>query len=683
MLAPRIFKFFAFISYSRKDAAFANKLQRFLENFKLPAKLCKQYPGKPTNLRPIYRDKTDLGIDKLNDALQSGLDASKFLIVICSEHSAQPNDKGKNWINEEVRHFVSLDKENEHRVIPVLYRTPQSPRATECIPDAIKELEILAADVLDKGEERVFSDVVAKMLDLQPDELWDRWARTLKRRRIMRYSIMGAAASVLAGAGFFAWDFCVPKVKYYQDYVERHNIPEGISELTQKDISSRKFHYRFTEQYYKVQKVECCNSAGFPCEYKYTWMFERPVTMKLEHDYARDRVLSCDYLDKKGKVVVSLRFPDEDTITFHRKNEQGKDMGAGFAASFSKGLDFHFANANVTNKKAAVKRMAITRDELGQIIAERFQNDEQFPRQNEEGAYGRRYERDAQGRVVKMRYLSHEGLDQATARGVAGYDVIYGANGLAKSLTFVGEIGKPVRNGMTPAKSVYKWTNGNNIAKLYYDEHNKPSLHTNGFASEMSEYDSRGNVVKVTFLGVDGKPCLHKDGIAGMTAEYDSRGNVVKVTSLGVDGKPCLNKDGYAGWTSEYDSRGNEVKTTFLGIDGKPCLHKDGYAGWTAEYDSRGNEVKTTLIGVDGKPCLNKDGVASITAEYDSRGNVVKVTYLGVDGKPCLNKDGVASITAEYDSRGNVVKGTFLGVDGKPCLNKEGNASRTAEYDSR
>ena len=171
MAAPRYFKYFAFISYSRKDEAFAKRLQHFLMGFKLPTRLCKQYPDKPKALRPIYRDKTDLGVDVLNSGIKHGLSLSRHLIVICSENSAKPNKDGKNWIDTEVREFLKLDEENRNYVIPVLLREKNGPSTRECMPPAVQELGVLAADVSDKGEERVFSDVAAKMLLLEPEAL--------------------------------------------------------------------------------------------------------------------------------------------------------------------------------------------------------------------------------------------------------------------------------------------------------------------------------------------------------------------------------------------------------------------------------------------------------------------------------------------------------------------------------
>ncbi|MBQ5665259.1 MAG: toll/interleukin-1 receptor domain-containing protein, partial [Akkermansia sp.] len=276
MTSARVFKYFAFISYSRKDARFAEKLHRYLSYFKLPSKLCRKYPLKPDNVRPIYRDKTDLIIDKLNDALKGGLEVSKYLIVICSENSARPNEEGKNWIDEEVRTFVSLDPENVHRIIPVLLREKEKQDVMACMPPAVRELGLLAADVLDKGRERVFSDVVAKMLDLGPDELWNWVEREQQRRRVMARVGMGVASCALVGGAVFAWDFCWPKVHYYQDYVEYHNVPVGIQELTKEQIAGMQMHYRFTERYYRLQRVETCNSAGRLSDAKFAWARQRP-----------------------------------------------------------------------------------------------------------------------------------------------------------------------------------------------------------------------------------------------------------------------------------------------------------------------------------------------------------------------------------------------------------------------
>ena len=640
MSSSRIFKYFAFISYSRKDIKFAEKLHRYLSYFKLPGKLCLKYPLMPKNVRPIYRDKTDLIIDnKLDETLKYRLEVSKYLIVICSENSAQTNEEGKNWIDEEVRTFLSLDPENVHRIIPVLLRDENQKDVKACMPSAIRELGLLAADVVDKGRERVFSDVIAKMLDLEPDELLDWVEREQRRRRVIARVGIGAVSCLLACGALFAWDFCRLKVHYFQDYVEYNNVPVGIHELTKEQTEKLQFHYRFTEQYYKVQSVETCNSAGKLSDAKYTWAPQRPVKLKLEYDYLEGWAKSCDYLDKSGRVVASLKYPDDELIRFVRKDDKEKEQGSDIAVErISKKMGLNLANTEIA-RRAKINLMKVERDSCGRMVKEMFQTSDGVECKNAEGVFGYLYERDEiTGQVLKLRYLSNCGEVVSTQKGIAGYDIEYNDEGLATKLTYVNEEGNPAVNENGYSKEIYQWENKNHVQTSYADAQGNPCLTKFSIASEVYEYNEKGNIVKSITYGLDGLPCLHKDGYAGILFEYDTHGNEVKRVYLGVDGLPCLHKDGCAGILSEYDPHGNEVKRVYLGVDGQPCLHKDGYAGVLSEYDVHGSVVKRVYLGVDGLPCLHKDGYAGVLSEYNAQGNEVKRVYLGVDGQPCQHK---------------------------------------------
>jgi hypothetical protein len=56
--------------------------------------------------------------------------------------------------------------------------------------------------------------------------------------------------------------------------------------------------------------------------------------------------------------------------------------------------------------------------------------------------------------------------------------------------------------------------------------------------------------------------------------KYDERGNVIEVSFYGVDRKPILVADGYAKIENKYDERGNIIKSIFYGINGKPLPSK-------------------------------------------------------------------------------------------------------------
>ena len=86
------YKYFAFISYSRKDSKAAAWLQKRLEWFRFPVKLVPEdrRPPNPMYVRPVYRDKTSLEVtnDHYWVNIRRALEESRYLIVLCSPHSA-------------------------------------------------------------------------------------------------------------------------------------------------------------------------------------------------------------------------------------------------------------------------------------------------------------------------------------------------------------------------------------------------------------------------------------------------------------------------------------------------------------------------------------------------------------------------------------------------------------------
>lgn len=109
----RIYDNYAFISYKREDEKWAEWLQRKLEGYKLPTILKKTNPSLPRHLRPIFRDKTDLGGGILSDELEKQLQSSEFLIVICSPHASR-----SEWVNKEIQVFI--DEGRLGNIIPFI-----------------------------------------------------------------------------------------------------------------------------------------------------------------------------------------------------------------------------------------------------------------------------------------------------------------------------------------------------------------------------------------------------------------------------------------------------------------------------------------------------------------------------------------------------------------------------------
>jgi tetratricopeptide (TPR) repeat protein len=104
-------KYWAFISYSHRDAQWGSWLHKSLESYRPPKKLVGTTTARgvvPKRLSPVFRDReelasaTDLGA-VINEALQK----SACQIIICSPQSAK-----SRWVNEEILAFKRLGRED-------------------------------------------------------------------------------------------------------------------------------------------------------------------------------------------------------------------------------------------------------------------------------------------------------------------------------------------------------------------------------------------------------------------------------------------------------------------------------------------------------------------------------------------------------------------------------------------
>ncbi len=714
------FTYYAFISYSRKDKAFAEKLQHYLEHYRLPSVLCRKYPHVPKHVRPIFRDWTDLAIGQLGEKLKDALAASRYLIVICSENSARPNAYGKNWIDEELRAFLALRPENIRRVIPVICRR-QGAEVTEYLPSSIREHEISAADVADKGERRVFNDVVAAMVGLNPDVLWDRHEREQRRKRFLRRICGGAAAALAAVASWWCWYYYVPHVSYYADYIERDNVPEGLFELEEEDVAQRHRHYRFTTCKYRLRKVEYCNSAGTPQEHSDYWNKERPAAMDLEYEEGSGELIYHVYRGEDRKEYEKRRFSGDSIDFVQSVPHKGgmREVGKTISPVTLKGDD---------DKASEVGRFVVSRLHEGKchgvVIREDFHKYGSLePARDSHGFCGRTYQLDELGRTVRVNFLvlkeieplkdeeikeiweklekneqfsydeegkvlvsqssdagnhrhaTHEGTTKQELEGIMGYCLSYGNCGQVESIAFVNNSGERVNNAENWASKHFVYDErGNRILGMYYGADGNLCQGEGRVAREMSKYDERGNIVEVTFCGLDGKLCLNDAGYAREVLGYGEDGNIVSRRFYGVDGKSCVCHDGYAEMRMKYNS-GRVVEVSFHDENGQLCPSRSqGCSRIVRQYNEHGNLILLSYEEGEGPAGCQSQGYVHKRVMYNESGMLLSVCYYDVAGNPCVGEQGFASMRIEYDDdRGMEVK-SYYDAGGKLVMHREGYA---------
>ena len=183
------FKYFAFISYSSKDVEWGKRVQRKLENYRMPATLCSEHGWERTPIKPIFFAPTDIQPGGLTEELQERLKASRNLIVICS-----PNSARSEWVGKEIEYFHQLGRTKQIHFFIVEGQPHSGNPDTECFNPIVESLElpeILGANIHEKifrwpwlNKERAYVQLISKLLDVEFDTIWQRHKRLLIQKAI-------------------------------------------------------------------------------------------------------------------------------------------------------------------------------------------------------------------------------------------------------------------------------------------------------------------------------------------------------------------------------------------------------------------------------------------------------------------------------------------------------------------
>lgn len=178
------FKYFAFISYNQHDIAWGRRLQRKLENYRMPSALCRSHGCLRKPINPVFFAPYDIQPNDLSQELKSRLEASKNLIVICS-----PNSARSVWVGREIEYFYSLGRANDIYFFIIEGEPNSDDPATECYNPQIKALGLngrLGVNINEHvfrwsyyNRERAYIQLITKLLGLEFDSLWKRHRRNM------------------------------------------------------------------------------------------------------------------------------------------------------------------------------------------------------------------------------------------------------------------------------------------------------------------------------------------------------------------------------------------------------------------------------------------------------------------------------------------------------------------------
>ena len=585
-----IYHYYAFISYSTTDSKWAKWLQHQLSYYHIPSSVKKSKLGIPQKLRPIFIYEYDLAGNQLHKEIEKELNASKYLIVICSPESAK-----SIYVNREIEYFIKQGR--QEYIIPFIIGgdvNSQEP-SNECFPPALLKLvnsggenEIRGINISTNGKKQALVDVVATMLGVRKDILWNRY-----KKRLLKQRIMMALLVLLALLGcLFYWDYTRYTYEYYVDYVDKWGVPQGVLPLEKEDVNHRYGTYRFEYKRipigepnfydWRLHKVSYINSYGRPITIDESEFTDRYPIQELIYSSENGDISDVIYFNEKGKEVMSHKISSRNGIKASIADLENKknDGGVGFAKKMT-GLKDDFINSN-----SKISRYVYERNKNGFIKKLTFNanNDDDIESSmvpDANGVWGLEYELDSLGRRVSIKYLNEDGTPLSNKIGISSLQYKYNDKG------FICEI-------------------------KCYNLDGELTLNEDLWAGVKSRSDIYGNITEKSFYGKNDSLCFHKDGFAKIIRKYDSRWNVTEASFYGINDSLCYSEYGYAICRSKYDSKGNIIEQSCYDLNDSLCFHKDGFAKIIKKFDSRWTAVDRSYYGVNDSLCFNKDGFAKL-----------------------------------------------------------------------
>ena len=204
----------AFISYrhEKRDIEVAKEIQSQLEHFRIPESL--KETSRIDKIERIFRDKDELPLtSNLSDDIETALKQSDYLIVICSEHTAE-----SQWVQREIHLF--LETHSQECVLTVL----SGGEPEQVIPERLKyrietgidsdgniienriPLKPLSCDyrmAFKEARKKELPRLAAVMIGCSYDELVQRSEQYRTRRRRMMTAAAGTAGT--AAISYLLW----------------------------------------------------------------------------------------------------------------------------------------------------------------------------------------------------------------------------------------------------------------------------------------------------------------------------------------------------------------------------------------------------------------------------------------------------------------------------------------------
>ncbi|HLO99179.1 MAG TPA: TIR domain-containing protein, partial [Fimbriimonas sp.] len=230
------YDYWAFISYSSKDRAFAKWLHSALENYLVPDQFVNQPTpigeSAPKRLRPLFWDRAEMTAHhSLGELIECSLRASRYLIVVCS-----PNAALSPWVEKEIQSFIKIH--GIERILSVIIAgQPGAKDNSNCFPPSLRVHEPKAPDARKEGDGKANAKLMllARMLGVGFDSLKRRDQE--RRLKLLSFSLFGALVVLV----YMGWLMAIATIARNAERAAKEQALEQTANLYVREAANFQF----------------------------------------------------------------------------------------------------------------------------------------------------------------------------------------------------------------------------------------------------------------------------------------------------------------------------------------------------------------------------------------------------------------------------------------------------------